>query len=167
LIFLYSILRNGFMNRIPNRQNPSIATKCANMLPSFNHSVLYQLYSLSINIICQSLFKISWTLHKEYLNISNIPVNIVHFKWFLIKTILENLTKQTGVEPGHAVSEYARNVVALGEMEHQTAELFEPAGRVFGCREMSLEPQLQGMLSEWDAPVQLPPCSLLPGYRHS
>jgi len=24
------------------------------------------------------------------------------------------------------VSEYARNVVALGEMEHQTAELFKP-----------------------------------------
>jgi len=55
------------------------------------------------------------------------------------------------------VSEYARNVVALGEMKHQAAELFEPAGRVFGCRAMSLEPQLQGILSERDAPAQLPP----------
>ena len=36
------------------------------------------------------------------------------------------LPKRTAVEPGHAVSEYARDVVALGEMEHQTAELFEP-----------------------------------------
>ena len=30
------------------------------------------------------------------------------------------------VEPGYAVGEYARNVVALGEMEHQTVKLFEP-----------------------------------------
>jgi len=36
------------------------------------------------------------------------------------------LYKQAAVEPGHAVSEYARNVVALGEMELKTAELFEP-----------------------------------------
>jgi len=36
------------------------------------------------------------------------------------------LQEKTAVEPGYAVSEYARNVVALGEMEHQTAELFEP-----------------------------------------
>jgi len=42
------------------------------------------------------------------------------------------------------VSEYARNVVALGEMEHQTAELFEPAGRVFGCRVMSLRATVAG-----------------------
>ena len=40
--------------------------------------------------------------------------------------------------------EYARNVVALGEMEHQTAELFEPAGRVFGCRVMSLRATVAG-----------------------
>jgi len=33
---------------------------------------------------------------------------------------------KTAVESGHTVSEYARNVVALGEMKHQTAELFEP-----------------------------------------
>ena len=63
------------------------------------------------------------------------------------------------VEPGNTMSEYARNVVALGEMEHQTDELFEPAGRVFGSRGMSLEPQLQGILSEWDVPVELPPYS--------
>jgi hypothetical protein len=48
------------------------------------------------------------------------------------------------VEPWHTVSEYARNVVALGEMEHQTAELFEPAGRVFGCRAMSLRAIVAG-----------------------
>ena len=46
------------------------------------------------------------------------------------------------VGPGHTVNEYARNVVALGEMEHRTAELFEPAGRVNGCRAMSLIPTL-------------------------
>jgi hypothetical protein len=34
----------------------------------------------------------------------------------------------TVVKPGHNLSEYSRNVVALGEMEHQTAELFEPGG---------------------------------------
>lgn len=54
-----------------------------------------------------------------------------------------------------AVSEFTRNVVALGEMEHETAELFEPAGRVFGYRVMSLEPQLQGILSD-GIPLQLP-----------
>jgi len=32
------------------------------------------------------------------------------------------------VELGHTISDYARNVVALGEMEHQTAGLFEPEG---------------------------------------
>jgi hypothetical protein len=32
------------------------------------------------------------------------------------------------VEPGHTISDYARNVVALGEMEHQTAGLSEPEG---------------------------------------
>jgi hypothetical protein len=57
------------------------------------------------------------------------------------------------------VSEYARNVVALGEMERGRAELSEPAGRVFGSRAMRLEPQLQGILSERDAPVQLQPYS--------
>jgi len=65
--------------------------------------------------------------------------------------------KLSAVEPGHTVSEYVRNVVALSEMEQKTAELSEPAGRVLGCRAMSLEPQLQGILSEWDAPVQRPP----------
>jgi len=45
--------------------------------------------------------------------------------------------KEAAVEPGALVSEYACNVMALGEMEHQTAELFEPVGRVFGCRVMS------------------------------
>jgi len=32
------------------------------------------------------------------------------------------------VEPGHTMSEYARNVVALGELKHQAAGLFEPEG---------------------------------------
>ena len=30
------------------------------------------------------------------------------------------------VEPGHTMREYARNVVALDEMKHQTAGVFEP-----------------------------------------
>jgi len=75
--------------------------------------------------------------------------------------------KEKAVESGCHVSEYARNIVALGEMKHRTAELFEPAGRVFGCRAMSLEPQLQGMLSERDAPAQLPPHRDYPGFRLS
>ena len=50
------------------------------------------------------------------------------------------------VAPGHTVSEYDRNIVALGEMAHQTAELFEPAERVFGCREMSLRATVAGHL---------------------
>ena len=33
---------------------------------------------------------------------------------------------KTAVVPGLPVSEYARDIVALGEMELQTAELFEP-----------------------------------------
>ena len=53
---------------------------------------------------------------------------------------MNKVFKKAAVEPGCHVSEYARDVVALGEMEHQAAELFEPAGRVFGCRAMSLEP---------------------------
>jgi hypothetical protein len=36
--------------------------------------------------------------------------------------------KKTAIEPGHSLSEYARNVVAKGEMEHQTAGLSEPEG---------------------------------------
>jgi hypothetical protein len=35
---------------------------------------------------------------------------------------------KTAVEPRHKLSEYARNVVGLGEMEHKTAGLFEPEG---------------------------------------
>ena len=34
--------------------------------------------------------------------------------------------KNIAVEPGHAVSEYARNIVAQGVMEQKRAELFEP-----------------------------------------
>jgi hypothetical protein len=30
------------------------------------------------------------------------------------------------IELGHILSEYARNVMALGEMDHRTAGLFEP-----------------------------------------
>jgi len=69
------------------------------------------------------------------------------------------MQEKIAVEPGHAVSEYARNVVALGEMKHQTAELFEPAGRVFGCRAMSLRAIVAGHAERWDTPVQLPPYS--------
>jgi hypothetical protein len=39
---------------------------------------------------------------------------------------------KTAVEPGHTISDYARNVVALGEMEHQIAGLSEPARVCFG-----------------------------------
>jgi hypothetical protein len=35
------------------------------------------------------------------------------------------------VEPRHTKSDYARNVVALGEMKHQTTGLFEPVRREF------------------------------------
>jgi hypothetical protein len=35
---------------------------------------------------------------------------------------------KTAIELGHTVSEYGRNVVALGEMKHKTAGLFEPEG---------------------------------------
>ena len=42
---------------------------------------------------------------------------------------------KTAVEPGHTMSEYARNVAALCEMKHKTAGLFEPSQRqVSGCR---------------------------------
>lgn len=36
------------------------------------------------------------------------------------------LNLKPAVEPGHTISEYARNVLTLGEMEHKTAGLFEP-----------------------------------------
>jgi len=35
--------------------------------------------------------------------------------------------------------------VALSEMEHKTDKLFEPAGRVFGRRVMSLAPQSRAL----------------------
>jgi len=54
-----------------------------------------------------------------------------------------------------------------GEGSQERCELFEPAGRVDGCRGMSLEPQLQGILSERDAPDQLPLHRDFPGYRPS
>jgi len=38
-----------------------------------------------------------------------------------------HIIRKTAVEPRHTISDYARNVVALGEMEHQTAGLSEPA----------------------------------------
>ena len=40
--------------------------------------------------------------------------------------------------------EYILNVVALYEMQHQTAELFDPTGRVFGCRGMSIRATVAG-----------------------
>ena len=42
------------------------------------------------------------------------------------------------------LSEYPRNIVALGEIEHQTVELFEPKGRVFDCREMRFRATFAG-----------------------
>ena len=38
-------------------------------------------------------------------------------------------------------------------MEHQTAELFEPAGRVFGSRAMSLRATAAGHAERLDAPA--------------
>lgn len=38
------------------------------------------------------------------------------------------------LQPGVASANYDRDVVALGAAERQAAELFEPEGRVFGCR---------------------------------
>jgi hypothetical protein len=38
---------------------------------------------------------------------------------------------ERAVELGHTKSDYARNVVALGEMKHQIAGLFEPVRREF------------------------------------
>ncbi len=60
---------------------------------------------------------------------------------------------------GHTKSDYDRNVVALGKMEHQTAELFEPAGRVFGCRGMSLKATVTGHSERLDAPSTAAPFS--------
>jgi hypothetical protein len=47
---------------------------------------------------------------------------------------LENLCNRStfcpkpAVEPGQAMSDYARDIVALGEMKHQAAVLSEPQG---------------------------------------
>ncbi len=38
-----------------------------------------------------------------------------------------------------------RNVVVCGVVKHQTAELFEPEGRVFGRREMSRRAAVEGI----------------------
>ena len=43
------------------------------------------------------------------------------------------------------VSEYPRNVVALGEMKRKVAEVFEPLWRrVFGCRDISRRATVAG-----------------------
>jgi hypothetical protein len=42
--------------------------------------------------------------------------------------LVKHLALKPAVEPGHSLSEYARNIVAQGEIEHQTAGLFEPEG---------------------------------------
>jgi len=71
------------------------------------------------------------------------------------KNILK-LKLNIAVEPGHAVSEYARNVVALGEMEQKRAELFEPKAS-FRLSRNELRATVAGHSERWDAPVQLPP----------
>jgi hypothetical protein len=55
------------------------------------------------------------------------------FLYIYIKTIILSYNNMriilnTAVEPGHTLSEYARNVVAQGEMGHPAAGLSEPAG---------------------------------------
>ena len=50
------------------------------------------------------------------------------------------------------MSEYARNVVAQGAMEHKTAGLFEPAGRVFGCCVISRRATVAGHSERVHAP---------------
>ena len=51
--------------------------------------------------------------------------------------------------------DYARNVVALCEMKHKTAGLFEPEGWVFGYRVMSARATVAGIRSDW-MPLQVP-----------
>ncbi len=58
---------------------------------------------------------------------------------------------------GHTISDYTRNVVARGVVEHQTDELFEPTGRVFGCRIMSLRATVAGLSEHLDAPPTAAP----------
>jgi len=48
------------------------------------------------------------------------------------------------------VSEYARNIVALSEMEHQTAELFEPKAS-FRMSRNELRATVAGHAKRWDA----------------
>jgi len=57
------------------------------------------------------------------------------------------------------VSEYARNIVALSEMEHQTAELFEPKAS-FRMSRNELRATVAGHAKRWDAPAQLPSLSI-------
>ena len=54
---------------------------------------------------------------------------------------------------GAEVSEYPRNVVASGKMEHKAAEVFEPPWRrVFGYREISLRATVAGDSELTNAP---------------
>ena len=54
---------------------------------------------------------------------------------------------------GAEVSEYPRNVVAPGEMEHKAAEVFDPPWRrVFGYREISLRATVAGDSELTNAP---------------
>jgi hypothetical protein len=52
---------------------------------------------------------------------------------------------------GHTISEYARNVVALGEMELKTAELFEPKAS-FRLSRSELRATVAGHFERLDAP---------------
>jgi hypothetical protein len=71
-------------------------------------------------------------LHKISFKIKQILVIGILQKVFIISKCV---TLKKVVEPGHTMSEYARNVVAVGEMEHQTAGLSDPPRRrVSGCR---------------------------------
>jgi hypothetical protein len=60
---------------------------------------------------------------------------------------------------GVTSANHDRDVVALGEMEHQTAKLFERR-RVFGRRVMSLRATVAG-IERRHAPVQLPPLGII------
>ena len=55
-----------------------------------------------------------------------VSCTLPFFKYTQNNQLVRN--PQTVVNLRHTTSEYTRNVVALGEMEHKTAGLFEPEG---------------------------------------
>ena len=75
-----------------------------------------------------------------------------------IRDILKhfNISNNPQLHRGVCLVNHGRDIVALSAAEHQTAKLFEPEGRVFGRREMSLCATVEG-IEQRHAPLQLPP----------